>query len=63
MSAPVPLRTRTVPSQNLGIPAFEGNPVSYVQADGRNNKSSILHDWEPWLDLGPNGRDSETFAN
>ena len=42
VSVLVPLMTRTVPSQNPGICAFEGNPASYVQADGSNNMSSIL---------------------
>ena len=38
----VPLMTRTVSSQNLGILASEGNPASYVQADGNGNMSSVL---------------------
>ena len=47
MSAPVPLMTRTVLSRNPGILAFGGNPASYVQDDGKNNRSSVLLDWEP----------------
>ena len=38
----VPLMTGTVPSQNPGILAFEGNLASYVQADGSGNMSSVL---------------------
>ena len=38
----VPLMTGIVLSHNPGIPAFEGNPASYVQADGSNNISSVL---------------------
>ena len=63
MSALVPLRSGTAPSQNPGIPASRGNPVSYVQADGKNNKMSVLPNWEPWTDLGSDGRGSETLAN
>ena len=40
--APVPLMTETALSHNSGIPASEGNPTSYVQAYGSNNKSSVL---------------------
>ena len=43
-SAHVPLMTGTVPSQNPEILASEGNPASYVQADGRNNISPALTD-------------------
>ena len=43
-SAPVPLMTGTVPSQNPEILASEGNPSSNVQADGRNNISPALTD-------------------
>ena len=46
MSVTVPLMSQTTLSLNLGIPAFRGNPVSYVQANDRNNKSSVLPDWE-----------------
>ena len=38
----VPLMTGTVVSHNTGIPAFEDNPASCVQADGSSNMSSIL---------------------
>ena len=44
VSAPVPLMTGTVPSQSPTILAFEGNPASYVQANGRSNMSSVLID-------------------
>ena len=63
MSAPVPLMTGTALSRNPGILAFGGNTASYVKANGRNNKSSVPPDWEPWFDLGPDGRGSKTFAN
>ena len=62
MSALVSLMTRTTLCQNLGIPASRGNRASYVQDDGRNNTSSVLPDWEPWPNLGPDGRDPETLA-
>ena len=42
VSTPIPLMTGTALSQNLGILASEGNPASYVQADGNNNMSSVL---------------------
>ena len=42
VSMHVPLMTETVLSHNLGIPAFEGNPASYVQADYSNNMPSVL---------------------
>ena len=42
VSMHVPLMTWIVLSHNHGILAFEGNPSSYVQADGNNNMSSIL---------------------
>ena len=42
VSASIPLMTGTTLSQNHGLLAFEGNPASYVQADGRNNMSSVL---------------------
>ena len=38
----VPLMTGTVSSQNPGILASEGNPASYVHADGSGNMSSVL---------------------
>ena len=63
MSAPIPLMTGIVLSRNPGILAFGGNPASYVPADGRSNKSSVLPNWEPWPDLGHDGRCSETLAN
>ena len=63
MSAPVPMMIGTALSRNPGIPASRGNPASYVYADDRNNKSSVPPDWEPWLDLGPDGRGSETLTN
>ena len=51
VSVHVPLMIRTTLSQNPGILASEGNPVSYVPADGKNNMSSILTDWKPWFGL------------
>ena len=63
MFALIPLMTGTALSRNPGILASGGNPASYVQADGRNKKSSVPPDWEPWSDLGPNGRGSETLTN
>ena len=51
VSAPVPLMTRTVLSQNPGILASEGNPASHVRADGNGNKSAVLTDWKPWSGL------------
>ena len=56
MSTHVPLMIGTVLSQNLGILAFEGNPASYVQADGRNNMSSVLTDWKSWSGSSPDSR-------
>ena len=41
-SVHVPLMTETMPSQNPGILASEGNPASYVQADGNGNMSLVL---------------------
>ena len=41
-SAPVTLMTRTEVSRIPGIPAFSGNLVSHVQADGNENMSSVL---------------------
>ena len=38
----VPLMTRIVLSHNPRIPAFEGNPASYVQANGSNKISLVL---------------------
>ena len=40
MSVSVPLMPETVVSRNFGIPFFEGNPVSYVQASDNGNTSS-----------------------
>ena len=57
VSSPVPLMTRTPLSQNPRILASEANPTLYVQADGSNNMSSVLIDWEPWSCLGPDSRD------
>ena len=42
MSECVPLMTETEVSHDLGILAFLGNPVSYVQADDNDNMSSVL---------------------
>ena len=42
MSECVPLMTRTEVSHDLGILAFVGNPVSFVQADGNDNMSLVL---------------------
>ena len=42
VSVHVPLMIETVLSHNSRIPASEGNPTSYVQADGSNNMSSVL---------------------
>ena len=42
MSVHVPLMIGSVLSHNPGIPASEGNPASYVQADDSNNMSSVL---------------------
>ena len=42
VSASVSLMVGTELSQNPGILASEGNPVSCVQADGSNNMSSVL---------------------
>ena len=41
-SAPIPLMTGIAPSNYPEILASEGNPASYVQADGKNNISSVL---------------------
>ena len=38
----VPLMTRTEVSHSPEIPASEGNPISYVQANGNGNMSLIL---------------------
>ena len=40
MSTPVPLITGTAPAQNPEIHTSEGNPASYVQADGNRSMSS-----------------------
>ena len=42
MSVHVPLMTGTMPSKNPGIFASEGNPASYVQANGNGNMSLVL---------------------
>ena len=42
VSAPVPLMTGTASAQNPEIHASMGNPVSYAQADGNRNMSSVL---------------------
>ena len=50
VSAPVPLMIGTASAQNPEIHASAGNLVSYAQADGNRNMSSVLadpHDWEP----------------
>ena len=64
MSAPVPLMTGSALPRNPGIPAYEGNPVSYVQAVGRNNISPALPDQMPHFGLGPDnlGPISEILA-
>ena len=62
MSASVLLRTGTTLSQKLGIPASGANHASYVQDDGKNKKSSVLHCWEPWPALGPDGGNFETLV-
>ena len=41
-SVHVPLMIGTMLSQNPGILASEGNPASYVQADGNGNMSLVL---------------------
>ena len=41
-SVHAPLMTETVSSQNPRIFAYEGNPASYVQANGSGNISSVL---------------------
>ena len=45
--------TGTVLSQNPGIPGSGGNPISYVQAIGRNNISSVLANQMPYFGLSP----------
>ena len=42
MSECVPLMTETEVSHDSGILASVGNPVSYVQANGNDNMSSVL---------------------
>ena len=44
---PIPLIIGTALSQNSRILTSKGNPASYVQADGRNNMSSVLANWKP----------------
>ena len=63
MFVPIPLMIGIALSRNPGIPASRGNPASYVQADGRNNKLSVPPNWELWPNLGPDGRGSETLTN
>ena len=46
MSVHVLPMTGTAMYQNLGIPASRGNPASYVQVDGKNNRSSALPNWK-----------------
>ena len=53
MFAPVPLMTGSALPRNPGILASGGNPVSYVQAVGRNNISLALPDQMPHLGLCP----------
>ena len=43
VSMHVPLMIGNVMSHNPGILASEGNSASYVQANGRNNMSSVLY--------------------
>ena len=43
----VPLMIETTLSRNPEILSFGGNPTSYVEADGRNNKPAVPPDWEP----------------
>ena len=63
MSTPIPLMTGTVLSRNTWILVSGGNPATYVQADGKNNKSSVPPDWEPWPDLSPDSCGCGTHAN
>ena len=44
VSALVPLMIGNTSVQNPEIHAFAGNPVSYAQADGNRNMSSVLAD-------------------
>ena len=53
MSMLVPLMTGGALPRDLGIPGSGGNPVSYVQAVGRNNISPIMPNQMPHLGLGP----------
>ena len=57
MSAPIPRMTGTALSRNFGIPAFGGNPASYVRAVGNGNMSPALPGWKPSSDLGLDGHD------
>ena len=63
MSTPVPLMIGSALLRNPGIPTSWGNPVSYVQAVGRNNISLVLPNQMPHFGFGPDGRDSETHTN
>ena len=44
MFAPVPMMTGTALSRNPRILASRGNPVSYGQTDGKDNRLSALND-------------------
>ena len=48
VSAPVPLMIGTASIQNPKIHASASNPVSYAQADGNRNMSSVLADPPDW---------------
>ena len=48
-------------TQNPGILAFEGNPTSYVQADGNEYMPLVLNDWKPWSGLGPDSLDPDSL--
>ena len=47
VSSPVPLMIGIALPQNPMNLTSRGNPASYVQDDGRNNKSPVSPDWEP----------------
>ena len=63
MSVSVPLMTGIALSQKPRTPTSGGNPSSYVQADGRNNTSFVMPNWEPWPNLGPDSCDLGTLVN
>ena len=46
MFAPVPLMIGTALYRNPRILASRGNPVSYGQTDGRDNRSLTLTEWK-----------------